>query len=136
MKYEYLLHVWGGFWNAGNIAIHGDKDVPYRWFATANERQAEIERLDNLCQSLGTFDAAIARRMSEGYLTRYEFVIQSIVNENGNFVIVENNLGYGFYSDDELGETGAEAEYMKEWKWDVGYDGEGERIFTTLILRQ
>lgn len=135
MKYEYLLHVWGGFWNAGNIAIHGDLDVPYRWFDSKSDRQAEIDRLDELCNSLGTFDACIAKRLTEGFLTRKEFVIQSFVKDNGNLVIVENNLGYGFWSDDEFETEDSHIQYMKDWKWDVGYDGDGQRIFTTLILR-
>lgn len=135
MKYEYLLHVWGGFWNSGNIAIHGDLDISYRWFDTKSDRQAEIDRLDSLCNSLGTFDACISKHLTEGFLTRKEFIIQSFVKENGKLIIVENNLGYGFWSDSELEDDDSSVQYMKDWKWDVGYDGDGQKIFSTLILR-
>lgn len=138
-KYEYLLHVWGGFWNKHNIAVHGDPDVPYRWFDTKEARDAEIARLEALNKTLNSFDAVIAHAKSEGYLTRFQQVLVTHVLISGELQIIENNLGFGFYSDAELKEENENIQYMKDWKWGISADipdeAEVEVLFTTLILR-
>jgi hypothetical protein len=144
-KYEYLLTTWGGFWNPGNIEIHGEPKVHDRWFDTREARDAEATRLQDLAErhgryllSLGRFnDSVIAGRLSEGYLTRHEFVIQSHVKVGEEIRIIENNLGFGFWSHDEFDELGEVADYMKEWRYDLGNDlpDDAERLYSTLILR-
>jgi hypothetical protein len=75
--------------------------------------------------------------LSEGYLTKYEFIIQTHPKVGKKIKVVENNLGYGFFSAEELDELGQNADYMKEYKYDI----EGKlpdkhtRLFTTLLLR-
>lgn len=138
-KYEYLLHCWGGFWNKSNIEIHKEPDFHYKWFNTKDERQAEIDRLDKLNESLKgkLTNSTIARNFSEGYLTRFEFIIQSLVKINDEIITIENNLGYGFFDIKEFDELGNCADYMKEWKYDISIDlpDNHKRLFSTLILR-
>jgi hypothetical protein len=136
-KYEYLLHCWGGFWNKHNVDIHKEPDFQYKWFNTKEERQIEINRLDAIQEKYKFKDGIIARSFSEGYLTRFQFVIQSIVEDNGELQIIENNLGYGFYDIEEFDEFGDIAQYMKEWKYDIcaNLTNNHKRLFTTLILK-
>lgn len=135
-KYEYLLHVWGGFWNPWNIAIHNEPHIEYQWFDTKEARQAEIDRLDKLKEQLETWDACIARTLSEGYLTRYRQVIYSLVKVGDEIIEVENDLGYGFYSDEEIKEIDC-FDYFKEYKWDMCADlpEDAQPLVTTVILR-
>ena len=144
-KYEYLLHCWGGFWNEHNIKIHKEPNFEYKWFNTKEERDQEVIRLKALAQSHGEYlnskgkinDSIIAMRVSEGYLTRYQFVLQSLIMEDSKIRIIENNLGYGFYSVDEFDILGNTAEYIKVWKYEGNNDLKDNhmRLFTTLILR-
>ena len=101
-KYEYLLHVWGGFWNEHNIKVHGESYVPYRWFDTKVDLFNEYERLEAIAKNHGTIDSVIASRISEGHFTRYRHIIHSLVKVGGEIIEVENDLGYGFFNDDQL----------------------------------
>jgi len=138
-KYEYLLHVWGGFWNDANIEIHKEPEINYKWFNTKEERQVEIDRLDAINKKYNLPNSIIAKTFSEGYLTRYEFVIESLIKFKDKIIRVENNLGYGFYSIEEFDQLGNIAEYIKEWKYDICLDEDiydnHERLYSTLILR-
>lgn len=139
-KYEYMLHVWGGFWNEANVKVHGEKYEPYKWFDTKKAMEAELQRLQTIAEKHGTLDSVIAHRIQEGYLTRFQHVIQSLVSVNGKIQIVENNLGYGFFSDKELAEGldyDSALHYMMKYKWDVCADlpDDVEPLFTTIVLR-
>lgn len=144
-KYEYLLKAWGGFWNDHNIEVHGEPEKEYYWFNTAKERDKEELRLRKLCSSHSLYlmknnlpnDSVIVFAKSEGYLTRYRFIIQAIVKVDNKLLTVENDLGYGFWTDNELDALGVRANYMKEYKYDVCTDlpDDHELIFSTLILR-
>ena len=144
-KYEYLLKVWGGFWNQHNIDIHKESYIPYKWFNTKEERQLEINRLDSIQEQYKFKDGIIARTFSEGYLTRYEVVIESVIEFKGKQYKIENNCGFGFANDD-LDILGNGLEYMKEFKYDIDIyrtlphleedeDFKVNRLFTTVILR-
>lgn len=142
-KYEYYVHFWGQlmyFLENTNT----DFRVPPadQWFDTKEERDVELDRMNKISDELKLI---LCNRTSEGYLTRYEHVIESIVEYNGKIYKVENNLGYGFYNDQELCPIGQYADYMKEWKWNIRdqlsnllkentYDTVN-RLYTTLILR-
>lgn len=138
-KYEYLLHVWGGFWNEWNVAVHGDQYVPYRWFDTAEERQMELDRLRGLANQLGTFDAVIVHSFSEGYLTRQKHVLYSCVKIGDVIMGVENDLGYGFFSREDLLDNtpGNMIDYFLRTRWDqcVTLPDDAELLFSTLILK-
>jgi hypothetical protein len=131
-KYEYLLCVWGGFWNPWNKAIHNEPETPYRWFDTKEERDAELDRLRRIAKELGTLDACIANRCSEGYLTRYQHVVYALVKDGDSIIETENNLGYGFFSDEEMYER--DYGYWLDEKWDSP-DDEAKLLFSTLILK-
>lgn len=144
-KYEYLLHCWGGFWNKHNIEVHKEPEENYKWFNSKEERELEIVRLRSLEKSHAEYliskglfnDSCLVMSLSEGYLTRFQFIIQSIIEDNGELQIIENNLGYGFYSIEVFDELGNISEYMKEWKYDIctNLSDKHKRLFTTLILR-
>lgn len=136
-KYEYLLHVWGGFWNPWNKEIHNEPETEYLWFDTAEERQAELDRLRKIASELGTWDACIAHSMSEGYLTRYRHILHSLVMVDGQIIEVENDLGYGFFTQSDIEEDASSIQYFKDEKWDMRNDlpDNAERLFTTLIMR-
>ena len=133
-EYEYLLHTWGGFYNEENIKIHKEPDIPYKWFYTLRERDNEVKRLKDLAKP---YNNTIMMSFSEGYLTRFEFILQSHIIENNNLKIIENNLGYGFFSKEELDITGQCSEYMKKWKYDItaNISENHTRLYTTLILK-
>ena len=145
LKYEYLLKCWGGFWNPLNIKIHKEPQFDYKWFDTLEERNLEINRLNHLKEVhsdylnfIGTLnDSCIAMRLSEGYLTRFEFIIKSLISSNNEIIEIENNLGYGFISITEFDKLGNCADYMKEWNYDSGVDVPDNhiRLFSTLILK-
>lgn len=145
-KYEYLLHCWGGFWNKHNIEIHKEPKINYKWFNSKQERQKEIDRLDLLSENHSKYlnsknlhnDSILVKSLSEGYLTRFQFIIQSIIEDNGEIKIIENNLGYGFYDIKEFDEFGTISDYIKKWKYDICYDlsDNHKRLFTTLILKK
>ncbi len=141
-KYEYLLKVWGGFWNEHNYNVHKEPEVMYRWFNSKEERQKELNRLLKIANELKTKDAIIANSFYEGYLTRFEVVLQSHILYEGHIHIIENNLGYGFGMDADFDILGDNYSYMKEWKFDIMGNTEvipdldkAERLFTTVILR-
>jgi hypothetical protein len=143
-KYEYLLHCWGGFWNKNNIKIHKEPEINYKWFNTPEDRQQEIDRLNNLKEIHSQYlnnkglynDSCIVMTLSEGYLTRFRFIIQSLCEVEGEIITIENDLGYGVYSIKEFDVLGSIADYMKEWKYDVmELPDNHERLFSTLILR-
>ena len=144
-KYEYLLHRWGGFWNKHNILVHKEPDFEYKWFDTKEEREIEILRLRRLEDLQGQYlltrnkynDSTIAMSETEGYLTRYRFIIQAHVLVNNEIKVVENDLGYGFFSNEEFDCLGNCADYMKEWKYGISADlpDDHELLYSTLILR-
>lgn len=144
MKYEYLLHAWGGFWNQENFKVHKEPNFEYKWFDTYAERQAEVQRLQKIASERADYliknklfnDSCIAMHLTEGYLTRYKFVIQSIIEVQGELKTIENDLGYGFWSDSEMDELGNFANYFKEYKYDLMYDADHTRLFSTIILRK
>jgi hypothetical protein len=70
-KYEYLLQVWGGFYNEQNKSKHG-LDPGYFWFNTEEDRQ---EYLDNLKEISKKYNAMyLATRLCEGKYVRYKTV--------------------------------------------------------------
>jgi hypothetical protein len=120
LKYEYLLHQWGGFWNPLNLEIHKEPNVEYKWFNTKEKRQIEINRLEEIRSKLGTWDACIVTSLEEGYLTRYKFIIKSLIIYKGQIREIVNDLGYGFASSPEkLDILLNNFDYMKEYKWDI-----------------
>lgn len=146
-KYEYLLHTWGGFWNDHNEMAHKEPNTPYKWFSSKEERETEINRLRKLEKERAQFllsngkfnDSCIAMSLTEGYLTRHKHIIQSLIKmPNGELITIENNLGYGFWSDEELGIVGDGSDYFKEWKYEgsCNLPDDHERIFSTIILRK
>ena len=143
-KYEYLLHCWGGFWNEENIKIHHEPNFSYKWFNTKEERDSEISRLTDLKDKHGEYltsrgffnDSCIVMYCTQGYLTRFEFILDSLVVVDNEIKRIERNLGYGFFSIEEFDELGNMADYMKEWKYETNnLPDDHIRLYTTLILR-
>ena len=145
LKYEYILKYWGGFFNDHNIEVHGEPDLEYQWFDDEEDREAEKMRLKKLAKKhshylteRGLFnDSIIVFAESEGFLTRYRQVIEAKVSYNARIYHIENDLGYGFFSDEELGTFGEGANYFKEYKYDIYGDlpDDHELLFSTIVLR-
>jgi hypothetical protein len=141
-KYEYLLLVWGGFWNPWNIEIHGETEPEngYIWFETEPDRAAYKDRLLAMSEILkreGRVDAVIAFREYEGFLTRQFITIRTIVLCQGEIHTVDNPLGYGWCSTGDQDED--LLKYIMEWKWDQCMQDELEgkeitRLKTFLVL--
>ena len=142
-KYEYMLHIWGGFFNEHNVEIHKEQPWNYKWFDSKEDRQLEIDRLNKLKDSCKTPDSCLVIVKEEGYLTRYKVIIKSIVEYKGRLYNITNDLGYGFYNS-EIDELGEVFSYIKEWKWDIDIynqipglddaDKEVKRLFTTVVI--
>ena len=143
-KYEYLLRCWGGFWNEHNMKIHKEPNFEYKWFETEKDRDLEIRRLKNLEKSHGEYlkslnqinDSCIVMSLTEGYLTRYQHIIEATVLNKGEIIKIQNNLGYGFFSDKEL--LTRDYDYMLDWKYGITSNLEDDHklLHSTLILKK
>jgi hypothetical protein len=76
MKYEYLLHTWGGFYNKCYQEKHGE--VPgYHYFDTKEERNAYLEKLKKIEIELSA--SHLATTLSEGYNTREVTTLHRVI---------------------------------------------------------
>lgn len=142
-KYEYLLKVWGGFFNKHNIYLHKIKKFEYLWFDSKEEREIVLNSLQGIAKNINDYhksqghvqDCCLVHHKSEGYLTRRKQVIKAICLDKSKLVETRNNLGYGFYSDKELSKPES-VDYMKEYKYDIYGDLDDNHIllYSELIL--
>lgn len=106
MKYEYMLHTWGGFYNEKYQKVHNERSG-YKWFNSNEERQQEIGRLRTIEDSMGAHSLVVS--VEEGHHTRLMTILSAIVEYKGQTLYMEHSAGYGY--------PVSAAEYMLEWKW-------------------
>ena len=92
-KYEYLLHVWGGFFNEENIAKHGQ--LPgYYWFDTHETREKKLRELLELSNKFNAKE--LAREFHEGFDARLRTVASMVLSHNGHDYPFSYDFGYGY----------------------------------------
>jgi len=80
MKYEYLLHTWGGFYNKEHQDKHGEVEG-YHYFDTKQERSDYLAKLRKIEKELNAMH--LATTISEGYNTRTVTTLHRVVKWEG-----------------------------------------------------
>jgi hypothetical protein len=130
MKYEYLLHTWGGFYD--NEYQHSEKSG-YHYFDTEKERSDYLNILKALEEKLSA--RHLVTTLSEGYNTRTITILHRVIKWEGeeyysNYEMSPNypydvakyhleNKWYPGFNDYPLGEKfdydNNEVETIQEW---------------------
>lgn len=101
MKYEYMLHTWGGFYNDEHKAKHGYEEG-YLWFDTPEEREAYVVKLKEIEQRLKAWK--LVTIFHEGIFTRYKTI--------ATMTFVYNGVEYPYHYDFGFDYPVDSAEYM------------------------
>lgn len=109
IRYQYMLHTWGGFYNKQHN--HTYKPGYYR-FSTPEMRQAVIDELT------ATSDRLKARMLviqcSEGYTCDTPTVLHRVIEYNGDRYYTTYDMGANYTYD--------AARYHLEYKWIAGFN--------------
>lgn len=89
MKYEFMVHIWGGFFNPEHKSIH-KKEPGYYWFGSSEERAKFINDLDLISIELNAH--VLMRELCEGFETRYRTIAKMTLEMRGE----KYNVGYDF----------------------------------------
>jgi hypothetical protein len=90
---EYLLHIWGGFFNKEHRVKHGKKPG-YYWFTSPEARESFFRELQEIEERL---DARfLARSDYDGPLVRKRTIAQMIFIYKGTKYPFEYDFGYGY----------------------------------------
>jgi len=111
MKYEYLLHTWGGFYNDQYSKIHKKKDG-FIYFDTKIERDTYVKELEVIEQRLNARHLVI--KLSEGYNTRTIIMLHRVIKFDGKEYYSEYKLSPNYEFD--------VAKYHLENKWYPGFN--------------
>lgn len=91
---EYLLHLWGGFFNEENIKIHGYKPG-YYFFKTEKEANDFYEKLQKIEDSNKNFQC-LAKSIETNKHIRYEtHAIMKLKYKDKSYYL-DYNFGYGY----------------------------------------
>ena len=102
MKYEYMLHTWGGFYNFSDR--HGFEEG-YFWFDTDGGRQEYIDRLHKakgeirgeMEEGIDRFIAGgLAAAEEEGEHVRLRTIASMVLVYDGKGYPFEFDFGYGY----------------------------------------
>jgi hypothetical protein len=93
MKYEYMLHTWGGFYNKEHQEKHGYKKG-YFGFDTKEAREAYISELKEVEQRLKAFCLAISTE--EGEHVRYRTIAKIVFVYQGKEYPYEYDFGFAY----------------------------------------
>ena len=111
MKYEYLLHTWGGFYNKYYQEKHGE--VPgYHYFDSKEERDEYLEKLKKIEIELSAFH--LVTILSEGYNTREVTTLHRVIKYEGKEYYSKYELSPNYPYD--------AAKYHLENKWYPGFN--------------
>ena len=111
MKYEYLLHTWGGFYNKYYQEKHGE--VPgYHYFDSKEERDEYLENLKKIEIELSAFH--LATILCEGYNTREVTTLHRVIKYEGKEYYSKYELSPNYPYD--------AAKYHLENKWYPGFN--------------
>ena len=111
MKYEYLLHTWGGFYNEEHQEKHGELEG-YHYFYTEKERDNYITKLRKIEKDLNAKHLAIEK--SEGYNTRTITTLHRVSKYKGKEYYTKNNLPPNY--------SYSAARYTMKNKWYPGFN--------------
>jgi len=111
MKYEYMLLVWGGFFNKEFQDIHKIEEG-YYYFDTAEERETFVKKLRSIEEDLGAW--YLMTLTQEGYHLRKDVILHRVTRFEGKdyHTSTEQIRGCSF-------ET---AKYHMENKWYLGFN--------------
>lgn len=90
---EYLLNVWGGFFNEGNQVRHG-KRPGYYWFNSPDEREAFVNDLMEIEERLDAH--YLATRYYDGPLVRKRTIARGSLTYGSTIFNFEYDFGYGY----------------------------------------
>jgi hypothetical protein len=109
MKYEYLLHTWGGFYNKEH---QHSEESGYHYFDTEKERDDYLKKLKALEEKLNA--RHLVATLSEGYNTRTKTILHRVVKWDGK----------EYYSNYEMSPNYPYdvAKYHLENKWYLGFN--------------
>jgi hypothetical protein len=113
MKYEYLLHTWGGFYNEGNQKIHGELSGDH-YFDIEKERETYLIKLKDIAKEIGTYDCRLMNHKEEGFTVRTPPMLHRISEYKGEQVHTTRDGRVLTKYDD--------CEYMLEYKWYPGFN--------------
>lgn len=111
MKYEYLLHTWGGFYNKEHQGKHKEVDG-YHYFDTEKERSEYIDILKTLERKLGA--KYLVTNLSEGYNTRTVTTLHRVIKWEGKEYYSSYEMSPNYPYD--------VAKYHLENKWYAGHN--------------
>lgn len=111
MKYEYMLKVWGGFFNKEYRDQHNIEEG-YYYFDKCEDRSVFIKKLEDIEKNLKAHYLMVDCR--EGYNLRTDTVLHRVINYQGKDYHSSRNLGrgYPFYA----------AETFLENNWYLGFN--------------
>ncbi len=109
LKYEYMLHTWGGFYNEEH---KHDEKPGYKWFDSDLERDKYVQKLKTIEEVLGAKHLMIT--VEEGYNTRTMTILNRISKYKGKVYHSTYEMGYGYPYD--------AAKYHIEWKWTPSFN--------------
>jgi len=90
MKYEYLLHTWGGFYNKEHQEKHGETSG-YHYFDTEQPRDEYLAKLRKIEKELNANTLVV--RESEGYNVRIITMLHRVVRWDDKEYYTEYKLG-------------------------------------------
>ena len=111
MKYEYLLHTWGGFYNDKYKKIHNKSDG-YIYFDTKEERQTYIDELKTIEKELNA--TMLVMGLSEGFHCRTVTTLHRVIRYEGKNYYSKREMSPNYPYDVAM--------YHMEWKWQPGFN--------------
>ena len=111
MKYEYLLHTWGGFYNKYYQEKHGEVSG-YHYFDSKEERDEYLEKLKKIEIELSAFH--LVTILSEGYNAREVTTLHRVIKYEGKEYYSKYELSPNYPYD--------AAKYHLENKWYPGFN--------------
>jgi hypothetical protein len=109
MKYEYLLHTWGGFYNKEHQDKHGEVEG-YHYFDTKQDRSDYLAKLRKIETELNAI--RLVAQESEGYNTRTVTTLHRVIKWKGEEYYTKYELSPNYPYD--------VAKYHLENKWYPG----------------
>ncbi len=109
MRYEYLLHTWGGFYNK---EYSHNEESGYHYFDTEKERSEYLKKLKSIEKKLNA--RHLMTTLSEGYNTRTVTTLHRVIKweDKEYYSKYEMSPNYPYDS----------AKYHLENKWYVGFN--------------
>lgn len=111
VKYEYLLHTWGGFYNEEFKEIHKEESG-YHYFDTKEEREQYLNKLKNIEKELNA--RVLISVLSEGYNTRIMTTLHRVIKVDGKEYYSRHDMSPNYPFE--------VAKFHLEYKWQPGFN--------------